>query len=109
MIPVKSASWHRSYLPRAPRISLEFVDAFHLEYCLRVYMAQAGEVAIPKSETKTWPDDMNVGPKRFTNALRRLHETGQVNSKKRGNEVVICLSPIPSPLFVSNQTFVDTF
>lgn len=84
----------RFCLPRAPRIPVEEVDAFHLDWCLRTYTFQTGQSVIAKADLKAWPEDMGIGRRRFQVALQLLSLQQRIWIEKIGK--TSCIHRFPS-------------
>lgn len=102
LVPVSGL---RSCLPRAPRIPVEQVDAFHLDWCLRTYTSQTGQSVIPKADLKAWPEDMGIGRRRFQMALQLLCLQQRIWIEKVGKTSYIHRFPLsstaPSPVILA--------
>ncbi len=93
----------RSFLPHPPRIPLELVDAFHLEWALRSYLSSIGQSSTPKHELKNWPAAMGITRKRFDNALGVLRDSYRISFAVVGKATVIHLLPQYAPVVQSSH------
>lgn len=83
----------RSFLPYPPKIPIELVDAFHLEWTLSTYLRSVGQASICKAELKNWPMAMGITRKRFEKALAVLRDSYRVSIDGVGKATFIHLRP----------------
>lgn len=102
--PVRT-SGTRSFLPYPPKIPIELVDAFHLEWTLSTYLRSVGQASISKAELKNWPVAMGITRRRFDNALGVLRDSYRISIEVVGKVIVIHFRPQFIPAVQSNYAF----
>lgn len=95
----------RSFLPHPPKIPIELVDAFHLEWALRNYLLPIGQTSVPRHELKNWPAAMGITRKRFDNALVVLRDGFRISVEAAGKATFIHLLPRYIPFAQANCAF----
>ncbi|WP_155640827.1 hypothetical protein [Burkholderia pseudomultivorans] len=103
MKPPVNTSGTRSFLSYPPKIPVELVDAFHLEWALWNYLIPIGQTSISKNELKNWPAAMGITRKRFDNALAVLRDSYRISFAVVGKVTVIHLLPQYAPVLQSSH------